>query len=119
MTVSLRVENAKDLFAGNIRLKFDPKILRVNDIAAGGLLASDGQPVVPTKNVQNDIGEVTLALNRLPGGKGVSGSGNLATITFQLVGKGSTAVSVPQLRLQNSDTNTIPVSLPEMTITVK
>ncbi len=119
VTASLRLENAKDLFAGNVKLKFDPKILRINDIAAGGLLSSDGQQVVPTKNIQNDTGEATLALNRLPGGQGISGSGNLATITFQLIGKGSSTVSIPQLTLHNSDTNTIRVSLPEMTITVK
>ncbi|MSV30441.1 MAG: hypothetical protein EXQ52_17110 [Bryobacterales bacterium] len=119
VTVSLRVENAKDLFAGNVKLRFDPKILRVNDIAAGGLLSSDGQQVVPTKNIQNDTGEAALALNRLPGGQGISGSGNLATITFQLIGKGSSTVSVSQLTLHNSDTDTIRVSLPEMTITVK
>lgn len=119
LTVAVHLDNIKDFFSGTLRLKFDPKILRVNGIEPGTLPGADGKPVIPVKNVQNDAGEVTLTLNRMPGGPGVSGSGSFATVVFQLLAKGVTKVSSPQFTLQNTDASPIPLAPPELTVTVK
>src|SRR5439155_26316031 len=94
ITVALMIENASDLFTVPFRVKFDPKIVRLNDVNAGNLLTSDGKPVLPpSKNIMNDTGEAQVTLSRLPGSGGVSGSGVLVTFVFQSVGKGTSAVS--------------------------
>ena len=82
------LENASDLFSAPVQIKFDPKVLRLNDVAKGTLLGSDGQQVIFTKNILNDTGTATVNLNRMPGTSGVSGSGTLVTLTFQVVGRG-------------------------------
>lgn len=102
LTLNLQVDNAADLFGAPMRLKWDPKVLRLNDVSRGPLLASDGQQPIFTRNIRNDEGEAVVVLNRAAGAPGVSGSGTLLTLTFQAVGKGSTAVSVLDLALRNA-----------------
>lgn len=102
LTLNLQVDNAADLFGAPMRLKWDPKVLRLNDVTRGPLLASDGQQPIFTRNIRNDEGEAVVVLNRAAGAPGVSGSGTLLTLTFQAVGKGSTAVSVLDLSLRNA-----------------
>ena len=101
-TVTLSVENASDAALAPVQLRYDPKLLRLNDAVSGNFLASDGKQPVFTKNIQNDSGAATIQINRPPGAPGVSGSGSLVTLTFQAIGKGSTAVEVPNLALRNS-----------------
>ena len=74
--------NATDLFSAPLQIKFDPKVLKLNDVTQGNLMASDGQQVTFTKNIQNDTGEADITLNRLPGTGGITGSGMLVTLSF-------------------------------------
>src|SRR6185295_16307847 len=43
LTVNLTAENVADLASTPMQIRFDPKILRLNDVVRGDLLASDGQ----------------------------------------------------------------------------
>jgi general secretion pathway protein D len=118
-TVSLRAENVTDLKTILAQLKFDPKIVRINNITAADLIQQTGPPLTPSKNILNDAGDATLTIARDPAGPGVSGSGNLFTIVFQAVGKGSTTVALQQLNLKGGGDRTIPANTPSLTVTVK
>jgi general secretion pathway protein D len=109
----------QDIFAAPLQVLFDPKILRLNDIVRGGLLASDGQQVVFTKNIMNDAGSATVNLNRFPGAKGVTGSGTLVTLTFQAIGKGTTNIIIPNLTVRDSQGGTVFTASPSMNVTVR
>jgi general secretion pathway protein D len=100
-TVTLSVENAANAAIAPIQLRYDPKLLRLNDAASGDFLARDGKQPVFTKNIQNDAGTATILINRPPGALGISGSGTLLTLSFQAVGRGSTAVEVPNLVIRD------------------
>ncbi|MGH9662089.1 MAG: cohesin domain-containing protein, partial [Bryobacteraceae bacterium] len=120
ISLSLTVENAADVFNTPMKIKYDPKVVHLNDVTAGPLLQSDGLRMAPTvKNIQNDIGEATILLSRLPGAGGLGGSGVLCTFVFQAVGRGSTPVQFPELVLRNSRLAQIATASPEATITVK
>jgi general secretion pathway protein D len=120
ISVPLMVENAADLFTAPLKLKFDPKVLRLNDVAPGTLLTSDGKQTLPaSKNILNDTGEASVTLSRAPGAGGVSGSGTLVTFVFQAVAKGSTTVSVTDLTLRDSKLQQIPAALPQLTVNVR
>jgi general secretion pathway protein D len=120
ITVPLLIENASDLFTTPLHLKFDPKVVRLNDVVPGGLLTSDGKPILPpSKNILNDTGEATVTLTRAPGAGGVSGSGTLVTFVFQAVGKGSTTVSLEGMAMRDSKLNQIQAAPPRLTVTVK
>ena len=85
----------------------------------GSLLSSDGQPLIFTRNILNDTGTVTVNLNRQPGAAGVSGSGALATFTFQAVGPGATILTFTQLELRDAQAQPIAAPAPQSIITIK
>jgi general secretion pathway protein D len=120
ITVSLMVENVTDLFTAPLRLQFDPKVLRLNDVTPGGLLSSDGKPLLPmSKNIMNDTGEVSVTLSRAPGAGGVSGSGTLVNFVFQAAAKGTATVSLPDFALRDSKLQQISGAPAALTITVR
>jgi general secretion pathway protein D len=119
VTLNLQVENATDVFAAPLRVRFDPNVLRVSEVTRGGFLAGDGRDVLFTRNILNDTGEVSVNLSRMPGSAGINGSGTLVTLTFQVIGKGITTVSAPQLTVQDSRAQTILTASPQVTITVR
>jgi general secretion pathway protein D len=119
LTVTLRAENVTDLRSVMAQLKFDPKVVRINDVFSGDLIQQTGPPLTPSKNILNDSGDATITIARDPAGTGVSGSGGLLTIAFQAVGKGTTTVSLQQLNLQAAGGRPIPANTPSLTVTVK
>lgn len=120
ITVALQAENVQDLFSATpIRIKFDPKMLRLNEITQGELLARDGQKVNMARDIRNDAGEASVTLSRLPGAPGVSGSGALATFTFMAIGKGGSTISVTDFGLKNSQLQPVVVTPPEVLVTVQ
>ena len=111
--------NATDLFSAPLQIKFDPKLLKLNDVVQGNLMSSDGQQVTFTKNIQNDTGEADITLNRLPGTGGVTGSGMLATLSFTTLARGTGTVSAPAFSPSNSQGQPISNSSPLLTVTIQ
>jgi general secretion pathway protein D len=120
VSVTLQAENVSDMFSANpIRIKYDPNQLRLNDIVQGEFLARDGQRVTITRDIRNDSGEATVTLTRLPGAAGVSGTGTVATFMFQAIGKGSSAITVTDFGLKNTQQQPIVVTPPELRVAVQ
>ena len=118
-TIQLHADNARDLFAAPFHLKFDPQILKLQEIKAGNLLSSDGQKIVFTRNILNDSGDATVNLNRLPGTSGVSGSGTLAVLTFQAAKAGNAVVTFSELGAKNSQMQPASPDVPHAAVTIK
>jgi hypothetical protein len=120
ITVTLMVENATDLFTTPFRINFDPKIVRLNDVTPGPLLTSDGRQILPpSKNIQNDTGDASITLTRVPGAGGVTGSGALATFVFQAVGPGTARIMFSDIALRDSRLQQIPAAAAQLAITVR
>jgi general secretion pathway protein D len=117
--VTMAISNATDLFSAPLQVKYDPKVLKLNDVVQGNLMASDGQQVTFTKNILNDTGEADITLNRLPGNGGVTGSGILVTLSFATIGRGSTSVSTPAFGPTNSQGQPILNASPLLTVNVR
>jgi hypothetical protein len=118
--VNLQLENVKDLFAvTSLKLKFDPAVLKLNDVTPGELITREGGRVTSVKEIHNETGEALLTVTRLEGSKGVTGSGALATLNFIAVGKGSTKVQVTELGLKNTQSVTVAAALGELPVTVQ
>jgi general secretion pathway protein D len=120
VTLTLQAENLQDLFtASPVRFKWDSRVLRLNDIATGTFLAHGDQRVTSAKDIRNDAGEAWITMNRLPGAGGVNGSGALATLSFSVIGKGNTKVTVTECGLRNTQLQPIPVTGPEAGVDVQ
>lgn len=101
-------------------VQFDPKVLQLTNAAPGDFLSADGQQPVFAKDSRNDTGQANIQLNRLPGSAGVTApAGTLVTFTFQVIGKGNTTVTIPNLTVRNSQGGPVATGSPQLSITVK
>jgi general secretion pathway protein D len=118
-TLQLDVDGARDLSAAPFHLKFDPQLIRLQEIKAGAFLSSDGQKIIFTRNILNDTGDATVNLNRLPGSPGMTGAGTLALFTFQAVKPGKAIVTFSDLSARDSRMQPVSQDVPHAEITIK
>jgi hypothetical protein len=118
-TVELYAANARDLFAAPFHLKFDPQLVRLQEVKAGPLLAADGRNIIFTRNILNDTGDAAVNLNRMPDTGGISGSGVLAVFTFQAVAPGQSRLMFSQFGLRNTALAEIKADWPQAVVRVK
>ncbi len=119
-TLTVQMDGASDVYSlSPLQIKFDPAQLRLNDTSAGDLLLNDGVRVTKTQDIRNDAGEATVTLTRLPGAKGVSGPGAVATLTFSAIGKGTGAVFITGASVKNSELQTVPAELANVAVNVQ
>lgn len=120
VNVTVQLENAPDVFsAAPIRIKYNPERLRLNDMAAGDLLARGGVSTSTVKDIRNDAGEGSITITRPPGSPGVSGSGPVITLSFVAVKKGMTNVTFDSVALKDSKGQPIKVTLASLPVTVQ
>ena len=119
LVVSLQADNITDLGAAPVKIKWDPKILRLNQALPGSLLGQPGSVNAPTLDIRNDAGEATIEMSRQAGAGGVSGSGPILQLTFMAIGKGSTTITVTEVTLRDSKQQPITVAAPSVTVTVQ
>ncbi|MDP2997327.1 MAG: cohesin domain-containing protein [Bryobacterales bacterium] len=118
-TATLQANGVTDLYSALVRVKFDPQALKLIGVERGNLTAMDGQQPLFTRNIQSDAGEVSINITRLPGTGGVSGSGALATLTFQAVGRGATEIACLDMSLRNSQQQPVPAAPPKLLVTIQ
>lgn len=118
-TVALMIENATDVFNVPIRFKFDPKALRLNEVERGTFFVANGQPAIFTRNILNDTGDASVILNRMPGSRGVSGTGSLVNLIFQAVAAGTTQVTLSEITVRNSEMQPVAVEPPVLSVTIQ
>jgi hypothetical protein len=89
-TVDVRIENVSDMAAFQFVLRYDRGVLKNPTVQRGPFLGSTGRnvqcpaPVIDAD--RNGLGTVQYSCVTLQLGPGVSGSGLLATVTFELAG---------------------------------
>jgi general secretion pathway protein D len=119
VTIALQARNMTDLASVPVKVRWDPKVLRLEMISPGALLAQDGKIVAPSLDIRNDTGDASIEVNRLAGAGGVNGTGPLLQLTFTAVGKGTATVGVTEAPLKNSAQQPIAVLAPSASVTVQ
>ena len=118
--VTLQAQNVVDLYSAPIQVKWDPKLLRLNQVTAGTLIGDGGAEVNPPSiDIRNDTGEASITLSRIAGVPGVNGTGPLATLSFIAVGKGTGTHHGDASRPEKLQATAHPVTAPAMAITVQ
>ena len=98
---SVVLSNAHDVFAVPLQIQFDPKVLQLVNVDAGGLLGGDGQPVALVHRDEGN-GLVTISASRPPGVGGVNGQGQVCMLTFKAIGAGDTNIALVKVGAKNS-----------------
>jgi general secretion pathway protein D len=112
VTVTLYADNVTDLISAAAQLRYDPRILRINNIVAGDLPQRNMAAMEPSKNILNDSGQADVSLSRGPNDGGISGAGGLFTVVFQAVGRGNTNVTVSSVGMTASTGQPINTTAP-------
>jgi len=117
--ITLDARNLTDVTSVPVKVRWDPKVLRLDMISPGALLTQDGKIIAPSLDIRNDTGDASIEVNRVAGASGVSGNGPLLRFTFTAVGKGTATVSVTEAALKNSKQQPEVVQKPEVSVTVQ
>lgn len=115
----LEAQNMTDLTSVPVKVRWDPKVLRLEMISPGALLTQDGKIIAPSLDIRNDTGDATIEVNRVAGAAGVNGTGPLLQLTFTAVGMGTANVTVTEAGLKNSKQQPIPVQTPSVSVQVQ
>ncbi len=114
VTVTLAGDGISNLASVAAQLRYDPRILRINNIVAGDLSQkglAPGAAIEPSKNILNDSGQADMSITRGAAGA-VSGAGGLFTVVFQAVGRGDTTVAVSAVSLTGANGQAMSANTP-------
>ena len=118
-TVAVALQGGSDVTSAPMQIQFDPKVLRLNDVASGDFMAQGGVQPVFAKNIQNDSGTAAVQLSRPAGTSGATGSGVLVTLSFQAVAPGTTVVNISNLNVRNSQGQPVTGGTPALPVRVQ
>ncbi|AVR96093.1 cohesin domain-containing protein [Pseudoduganella armeniaca] len=92
--LSVLIADVSDLYGYQFSLSFDPSVLRATGVTEGAFLGTGGSTVSGDGGIDNAAGTVSFIYNTLVGPTaGVSGSGTLAHIRFDVIGVGTTPLT--------------------------
>ena len=106
--MQMDLTGGNDVFSVPMQLHYDPKLLELINVDTGPLLAKDGQTTATVHRDEGN-GDVTVSTSRPPGVKGISGDGNLCTLTFLAKAPGDATVQVTKAAARNSAQSILPV----------
>ncbi len=99
-TVSVDMQNGQDIFSVPMTLQFNPRVLQLVNVDAGGFLQKDGKSATV---LHRDLdGTLNIVATRPPQSPGVSGSGSICTLTFRATAPGDSNISFSQVGAKNS-----------------
>lgn len=116
--VQVNATDARDLFAVPMQLQFNPAVLQLVNVDAGGLLARDGQAVSIVHRDEGN-GLVTISTSRPPNVQGISGQGSVATLTFKAVAAGDSNLALVKVGARNSTQANLPAVGSQSVVHVK
>ena len=108
-SVDVTITDVTDLYGFQFDLSFSPAVLAALDITEGAFLPSGGGTTffIPG-SIDNNAGTISFTADSLIGAiSGVTGNGILASVSFQALGAGTSAIELSNIVLQDSVPNDI------------
>ena len=103
VSVDIVISGAVDLYAFQFDVGFNPSVLSATSIVEGAFLPSGGTTIYLPGTISNVSGTISFTADSLETAiNGVTGAGQLATVTFQAIGAGSSPVNVLNVTLLDS-----------------
>ncbi|MGD8967961.1 MAG: cohesin domain-containing protein [Anaerolineae bacterium] len=94
-TETVWIYGARDLGGYGFSMAFDPDIVQVTDVADASFLGSTGREVLPfDADIDNEAGVLSFGAVSAGEQPGATGDGALATITFEAIAEGDTALDL-------------------------
>jgi hypothetical protein len=105
VSIDVLISGIADLYAYQFSLSFDPAVLQATTVTEGPFLASGGGTTVfGAGTIDNTTGSVAFTYDTLIGAvAGVSGTGTLAHISFDVIARGSTPLTFSDVVVLDSN----------------
>jgi general secretion pathway protein D len=116
--VAVDVANGRDVFAVPLQMQFNPAVLQLVNVDSGNFLGRDGQAVALVHRDEGN-GLVTISSERPPNVAGVSGQGNLCTLTFKAIAAGDSNLALVKVGARNSTQANLPAVGSQAVVHVK
>jgi general secretion pathway protein D len=117
--ITLRIENAQDVFAIPFELLYDPSAVRLVGVKHGSFLAPDGMPIAVVERPMELEGKTIVSLTRPPGSGGVSGTDTVAVLTFEAAQPGTASVEILPAGVRTPSNGFVPVQAAQATVTIR
>ncbi len=118
-SLDVSITDILDLYAFQFDLAFDPAILAAGSITEGSFLPTGGATFFIPGAIDNTGGTITFTadtlLSPIPG---VNGDGTIAIVSFQALALGSSAITLSNVILLDSQSAEITASLTDGTVNV-
>jgi hypothetical protein len=117
--VGISIEGANDLFSIPMLLKYDPTVIQITEVRDGGFLSGGTQAVAIVQRIDAQKGEVMVSCTRGPHTAGVNGSGTILGLVVKGVATGDARMRIVEVKAQDSQQRSIPITSGEAAIQVQ
>ncbi len=115
--VAVMLGNGHDVASVPLQMKFNPAVLQLVNVDSGDFLSRDGQTTSLVH--REDNGLVAISTNRPPNAPGVTGQGNLCTLTFKAIAAGDSDLTLVKVGAINSTQANLPAVGSQAVVHVK
>ena len=117
-TVNVTLAGGQNVYSVPLQILYNPNVLQVINVSNGPMLSQDGQAVALVHRDDSMMGILQLTASRPPGSSGISGDGQVFTLTFQAKAPGQATLSINRATLKNASMQSIPAGGSQAIITV-
>jgi general secretion pathway protein D len=117
--VNIQLNGAQNVYSVPLQVSYDPKVLQVVNVSNGGFLSQDGQAVALVHRNDDQTGTLQVTATRPPGSSGISGQGNVVTLTFLAKAPGQSTLTISKGGARDPGMQALPVAGSVATVTVQ
>src|ERR1700723_561097 len=117
--VRISIEGVNDLFSIPMLLKYDPAVIQITEVRDGGFLSGGTQALAIVQLIDAQKGEVMISCTRGPHTAGVKGSGTNLGLVVKGVAAGDARMQIVEVKAQDSQQRSVPITFGEAAIQVQ
>jgi general secretion pathway protein D len=117
--VNVVLSPVQNVYSVPVQISYNPGMLEVVNVSDGTLLSRDGQPVALVHRDDPSSGTLQVTATRPPNSGGVSGQGEVFTITFLAKAAGTSTLSISRDGLRDGSMQPIPATGGQATVNVQ
>ncbi len=117
-TVNINLMGGQNVYSVLLQILYNPKVLQLLNVSNGPLLQQDGQAVALVHRDDSMMGILQVTASRPPGSNGITGDGQVFTLTFQAKAPGQATLSINRATLKNASMQNIPAGGSQAIVTV-
>ena len=117
-TVNVNLAGGQNISSAPLQIMYNPRVLQLLNVSNGTFLAQDGQTVALVNRDDSMAGILQVTASRPPGTSGISGDGQLFTLTFQARAPGQSTLAINRATLKNAAMQNTPATGSQAIVTV-